>query len=83
MPLYAGGVCRVCQNSSYYFDLGVQSCQLCPNGMSAATNNNTCMCFYSQISVNNQCMCPTNLPFLSTTGCIACYLPNYFNATTR
>jgi hypothetical protein len=28
-------------------------------------------------------MCPTDEPFLSTTGCIACFLPSYFNATTR
>jgi hypothetical protein len=51
--------------------------------MSISNNNNTCICFSSQIYVNGDCMCPTSQPFLSVNGCIACFLPSYFNATTR
>ena len=83
IPILANGVCYKCDNSSYYYDLTSKSCRLCPNGMSVENSNNTCVCHDSQIYVNGTCTCPSDKPFLSTSGCIACYLPKYFYHVTR
>jgi len=82
-PIFAGGICRVCPTSKYYFDLGSKSCQLCPNGMTIVYNNNTCVCYLSQIYTNGACGCPTDKPYLSPAGCISCVLPKYFNTTAE
>ena len=64
-PLLAGGICRQCPNSSYYYDIQLSRCALCPNGMSVSLDNNTCMCFSNQIYVNHSCSCPADKPYLA------------------
>ncbi len=82
-PIYVNGNCKACSNTSYYYDVNSSSCQLCPNGMTVSYSNNTCMCFYTQIYVNNSCTCPADKPYLTNSGCVACYLPKYYNTNTR
>ena len=77
--MLAGGKCRNCANSSYYFDLSLNKCMLCPNGMSVSLDNNTCMCFANQVYINQGCRCPSDKPHLGKNGCISCNLPKYFN----